>query len=98
MNEGLHLPPAEVDPTSLLPLLAPAAFLSSGNRCGPSVRLRNPDVGLTWVVRMPGQTMRCLNFQIQERWEAEGLDRELYAISFMFQDGLSPRACCSAVR
>jgi hypothetical protein len=116
MNDGLNAPPAEVDRTSLLPLLAPAAFFSSGKWCGPSVRLRNPDIGLTWVVRKPGQTMRCLNFEIQKRWEAEGLDwkelamrnlsacttgqagvfelrrpnGELYAISFMFQDGLGP--------
>ncbi len=74
MRRGLDLRPDEIDTGGLLPMFAPAAFFASGKWPGPSLRLRAREIGLTWTVLMPSQTMRYVNFAMQEYWDARRLD------------------------
>jgi hypothetical protein len=114
MTAEMDTPPAQIDTRRLLPVFAPAGFFTTGKWCGPYAKLRTPSLGLTWAVLMPYAVMQYVNRQMQEHWDAQGLDwkrlamrnlaREtsdhpgartlrrpggkVYAIAFMFQDGL----------
>jgi hypothetical protein len=73
MRKGLALRPGEMNIHDLVPVLAPASFLTP-RWPGPHIRLRTPDIGLTWGLVLPGNTMRYLNFSMQRHWEASGID------------------------
>jgi hypothetical protein len=74
MRAGLDLKPDQIDLSNLLPIFVPSSFFQYGNWPGPHTRLRAPEIGLTWSVLMPGQTMRYMDFAMQELWEEQGLD------------------------
>jgi len=80
MRQGLDLRPEQMDLSELLPIFVPAAFFARNNWPGPYSRLRTPDVGLTWTVLLPKQTMRYVNFAMQEHWESQNLDWKTLAL------------------
>ncbi|HEY1337065.1 MAG TPA: hypothetical protein VGF59_06115 [Bryobacteraceae bacterium] len=74
MRAGLDLRPEEIDTSNLFPILVPASFFDHGNWPGPFARLKTSDIGLTWTVLLPSQTMRYVNFEMAQHWEACGID------------------------
>jgi hypothetical protein len=74
LRKGLDLRPDQIDLTQLMPIFVPAAFFARGNWPGPYARLRTPDIGLTWTVLTPGQTMRYMDFGMKQLWEQQGID------------------------
>jgi hypothetical protein len=74
MCEGLNVPAAEVNVKDVVPVLVPASFFESGNWPGPFTKLRSREIALTWTVLMPQQTMRYVDFAMQQHWESKGLD------------------------
>ena len=73
-RRSLDLKPEQIDLTQVLPIFVPGSFFARGNWCGPFTRLRTPDIGLTWTVLMPGQSMRYVDFAMQQYWEAQRVD------------------------
>ena len=61
-------------------MLVPAAFFAVGNWPGPHARLRAGDIGLTWAVVLTGQAMRYVDFEMQEHWDALGIDWKALAL------------------
>jgi hypothetical protein len=80
MREALDLGPDRIEISNLLPIFVPASFFALGNFPGPHTRLRAPDIGLTWTVLFPNQTMRYVNFAIERYWEERGLDWKQLAL------------------
>ena len=74
LKEGLNVPVEKIDRNAVMPIFVPASLFALGNWPGPFTRLRCPEIGLTWTVLMPNQTMRYVNFEMQQLWESEGLD------------------------
>src|SRR5437763_689230 len=66
--------PAEIDTSCLMPVFAPAHFFSSGQWCGPHVRLRLPAMALTWAVLQPDSAMSYITFEMQAYWDGQDLD------------------------
>jgi len=66
--------PAEIDISCLLPVFAPAHFFSSGRWCGPHVRLRVPEIALTWAILEPVSVMSYVTFEMQAYWDGKDLD------------------------
>ena len=78
MREGLAMRPEDVDTSRIAPVLVPIAFFATGKWPGPYCRLRAAEVGLTWSVLLADQTMRYVNHELKNYWEARELDwREL---------------------
>src|ERR1019366_4502366 len=80
MRKGLQARPDQADTTRLAPLFVPTAFFARGNWPGPYARLRAREIGLTWAVLLPDQTMRYVHFAIEEHWDAQGLDWKAIAL------------------
>jgi len=79
-RRGLQLRPEEVDCKRIAPVFVPASFFSYGNWPGPYCRLRARDIGLTWSVLLPDQTMRYVDTGMVEYWEARGIDWKSVAL------------------
>ena len=80
MRRGLDLRPEQIDTASVVPIFVPATFFARGNWPGPHTRLRAPEIGLTWTILLPNQTMRYVNFAISEHWESRQLDWKTLAL------------------
>ncbi len=80
LRADLDLRPDQIDLTELLPILVPSAFFVHGNWVGPFSRLRAPEIGLTWSVAMPNQTMRYVDHEMKRHWEAQQLDWKTLAM------------------
>ena len=80
MRASLAMRPEEIDTSKLVPVFVPASFFALGNWPGPYVRLRARDLGLTWSVLLPDQTMRYVDLPMKERWEAENIDWRALAL------------------
>jgi hypothetical protein len=74
IREGLHLPPEELDTDNLIPLFVPASFFTAGNWPGPYERLRAREIGLTWSVLLPNQTMRYVDHAAAQYWAGKRID------------------------
>ena len=74
MRDGLDLPPDRVDLSQVMPIFVPSSFFALGNWPGPFTRLRAPELGLTWTVLLPNQSMRYVDFGMVHHWEAQKLD------------------------
>jgi hypothetical protein len=74
MKQGLGLRPHQIDLGDVVPIFVPASFFAIGNWPGPYSRLRAQEIGLTWTVLLPHETMRYVDFGMQEHWEANRLD------------------------
>jgi hypothetical protein len=73
LRASLNQPPAELPLESLFPIFVPASFFSLGNWPGPYEITGLPELGLTWSVLQPKQTMRYVDRDVQAYWEAQGL-------------------------
>ena len=80
LRQNLDLPPGQIDVNDVLPIFVPSSFFASGNWMGPFLRLRAPEIGLTWSVLLPNQTMRYVDPGMLELWEAQQLDWKALAI------------------
>jgi len=78
--QGLGLQPEQIDTAHLLPIFVPASFFDSGNWPGPYTRLRAPDIGLTWAVLLPDQTMRYVDDDMLQYWELCRVDWKAIAM------------------
>jgi hypothetical protein len=74
LRQGLDLPVDQIDLTRVMPIFVPSGFFGLGNWPGPYCRLRSAEIGLTWTVLMPGQTMRYVNFEMKKLWESRQVD------------------------
>ena len=68
------LRPEQIDTSALLPVFVPADVVGSGRWCGPHIRLRTSQLGLTWAALLPGSVMAYVTFEMQAFWEGEQLD------------------------
>ena len=80
MRKGLDLRPDQVDTGKIAPAFVPASFFALGNWPGPYVKLRTPEIGLAWIVLLPAQSMRYVDFAMKEHWEGQGLDWKALAL------------------
>jgi hypothetical protein len=74
------LRPDQIDTSALLPVFVPAEFVASGRWCGPHIRLRSPQLGMTWAVMQPGNVMAYVTFEMQAFWDGEEMDWKRQAI------------------
>ena len=81
LRQNLDLRPDQVDIKSVLPIFVPSAFFAEGNWVGPFSRFRAAEIGLTWSVLLPNQTMRYVDAALQQFWEAQGLDWKTLAMN-----------------
>jgi hypothetical protein len=63
-----------------MPVFVPAMFLASGRWCGPQIRLRTPDLGLTWAALLPDNVMAYMTFEMQAFWDGQDLDWKKLAL------------------
>jgi hypothetical protein len=81
LRKAVDTAPADIKISNLVPVLCPAQFFAEGKWFGPFQRLHNPDIWLTWCVMTPQQTMRYVDFRMQEFWDAKGLDWRALALA-----------------
>jgi hypothetical protein len=74
MRRSLDLRPDQIDIADVLPIFVPGPFFDGGKWMGPLSRLRAAEIGLTWSVLQPNQTMRYVDPAMKEHWEAQGID------------------------
>lgn len=70
----MALQPEEIDTGNLAPVFAPSSFFVSGNWPGPHISLRTREIGLTWAVLFPEESMRYVDFRLAEYWDCHGVD------------------------
>lgn len=80
LRQNLDLRPDQIDLGALLPIFVPSSFFAKGNWMGPFSRLRAPEIGLTWTVLLPNQTMRYVGPDMQQFWEKQELDWKVLAL------------------
>ena len=80
LREDVNLRPDQIDIGELLPIFVPSSFFLFGNWPGPYTLLRAKEIGLTWSVCMPNQTMRYIDHDMQQHWESQQLDWKALAI------------------
>jgi len=68
------LQPEEVDVSQVMPLFIPASQVETGRWGGPHVRLRLPDLAMTWGVLAPGNVMEYVTFEMQAYWDGKDID------------------------
>jgi hypothetical protein len=78
--QGLGLEPEQIDTAHLLPIFVPASFFAAGDWSGPYTRLRTADLGLTWTVLLPDQTMRYVDDDMMQYWELCRIDWKAIAL------------------
>lgn len=81
LRQNLDLRPDQIDISGLMPIFVPSSFFAMGNWVGPFSRLRAAEIGLTWSVLLPNQTMRYVDSNMQEFWEAQELDWKTRAMN-----------------
>jgi hypothetical protein len=74
IRQSLGLQPEQIDTSHLLPMFVPASFFAMGNWPGPYARLRTADLGLTWAVLFPHQTLRYVDDDMLQYWELCRID------------------------
>jgi hypothetical protein len=80
LRKQLELRPEQLDTTQLLPLFVPASFFSTGNWPGPHVALKARDIGLTWAILGPEQTMLYVSMSAAQYWTTQGIEWRLLAL------------------
>jgi hypothetical protein len=80
MAAAQQVSPAQIDTARLLPVFALSKLFSTGRWCGPHVRLRTPELGLTWAVLLPGSVITYVTFEMQAFWEGKDLDWKRVAL------------------
>jgi hypothetical protein len=80
LREALNLAPEQVDISALVPIFVPGAFCALGNWPGPYSLLRAKDLGLTWSVVLPNQTMRYVDRRLEEHWDSRGIQWKTLAL------------------
>jgi hypothetical protein len=73
-RQGFDVPVDQIDLTHVVPIYVPSGFFAKGNWVGPYCRLRRPEIGLTWTVLMPGQTIRYVDHRMKELWDSQQVD------------------------
>lgn len=81
LRQNLDLRPDQIDISDVLPIFVPSSFFEKGNWMGPFLRLRAAEIGLTWSVLLPNQTMRYVDPDMQRFWESRQLDWKALAMS-----------------
>ena len=81
IRNGLDLLPEELEIDNLVPLFVPASFFAAGNWPGPYERLRAREIGLTWSVLLPNQTMRYVDHAVAQYWAEKGIDWKGVSVS-----------------
>jgi hypothetical protein len=74
MAAAQRVPPSEIDTSRLMPVFALSRLFSSGMWPGPHVRLRTPDLALTWATLLPGGVLTYITFEMQAFWEGQEMD------------------------
>src|SRR5512143_1147999 len=80
IREGLKLRPEQVETSKVAPLFVPMTFFAAGNWPGPYTRLRAKEVGLTWSVLLPDNTMLYVNHEMARYWDAQGVGWQQLAL------------------
>lgn len=81
MRQNLDVQPDQIDTGSVIPIFVPSAFFASGKWMGPYLRLRAPEIGLTWSVLFPNQIMRYVGPNMLRSWEDRQLDWKALAMT-----------------
>ena len=80
LRKGLALAPDQIKTNLVTPVFVPSSFFSLGNWVGPYLELRAKEIGLTWSVMLPNQTMRYVDRDLAQYWEQSGLDWKRIAL------------------
>jgi hypothetical protein len=74
LRSGLDVPVDQIDLTQVMPIFVPSGFFAHGKWVGPYCRLRNPEIGMTWTVLMPGRSIRYVDRRMTDLWEGQKVD------------------------
>jgi hypothetical protein len=74
IRKGMELRPEQVEISKVAPLFVPMTFFAAGNWPGPYTRLRAREIGLTWSVLLPDDTMRYVDHEMVRYWNTQGVD------------------------
>jgi hypothetical protein len=80
LRNGLDLLPEEINTKTIAPVFVPSSFFALGNWPGPHINLAAKGIGLTWAVLLPGQSMRYVDFGMQEYWDVHSVDWKALAL------------------
>jgi hypothetical protein len=71
---NLKISPSELQADKLLPIFVPASFFELDNWPGPYHLCKAQDLGKTWIILQPDETMLYLSRDIQEYWDSQELE------------------------
>jgi hypothetical protein len=74
LRDALSRGSQPTDIQHLMPVIVPRSYFQLGNWPGPYLNLRHVELGLTWVIPTPGQTMLYLTRERAADWERDGID------------------------
>lgn len=88
LGEAQPLGPEDLDIGKVVPLFVPSSFVEAGAWPGPFATLRAQGITLVWAVLISDEAIRYVLHDMQQAWEAKGLDWKARALENLRQ--LSP--------
>jgi len=83
MRADLELQPKELNLDNLIPIITPASFYSAGKWPGPYLTMQ--ELGITWAVLGPNETMRYVDTKVVRYWEDQGINWRERATGNLFK-------------
>jgi hypothetical protein len=80
LRRSLSLPPEQMAIEDVVPVFVPASLAEEGKWLGPIITMQAPGLAVTWACLQPAQTMRYVNFETAEYWEAQGVEWQMQSM------------------
>jgi hypothetical protein len=80
LSTARPLGPEDLDIGKVVPLFIPSSFVDAGAWPGPYVALRARGIAQTWAVLLPDDAIRYVLHDVQQMWEAQGIDWKARAL------------------
>lgn len=74
------LGPEGLDIGKVVPLFIPSSFVEAGSWPGPYAALRAQGIAQAWAVLRPDDAIRYVLYDVQQTWEAQGIDWKARAL------------------
>jgi hypothetical protein len=80
LHEGRPVGPEDLDVSKVVPVFIPSSFVEGGAWLGPYAALRAQGIAQAWAVLLPDDAIRYVLHDMQQVWEAQGIDWKLRAL------------------
>lgn len=80
LRDGPPVRPEDLDVGNVMPVFIPRSFVEGVVWPGPYDSLRAQDIALTWAVVLPDDAIRYVLHDMQQQWEARGIDWKARAL------------------